>query len=157
MNGNMFDELRRLATENNELSQDAVNRLILSALAEISQNFSVHVEVENKRSEGVEALKESVEDLSKAVALLSQSVIDLSKQINEVQTDVKSIKENPFVSLGRYIKSKPKQSFLWGIAIFVGFYLLLGFRILSLLVVVVGSVLGIPQESLEWVLNWIGR
>lgn len=157
MNGNMFDELRKLATEEGELSQDAVNRLILSALAEMNKNFSAHVAVEERRNEGVLELKESVEDLSKVVELLNQSVDDLSKQLNEIKDDVKTIKENPFVTLGKYIKNKPKQSILWGFVVFIGIYLILGFRILTLLVVIIGSLLGISQESLEWILQWMGR
>ena len=167
MNGNMFDELRKLA-ETEELSQDAVNRLTLSALAEIShkfdtgmceinQKFSGHVEIEEKRSEGVLELRDSVEELSEAVTLLSQSVIDLNRELISVKTEVKSINDSPFVVLGRYIKTKPKQSILWGIGIFVGVYLIMGFRVLSLVVVLVGSLLGLPQESIEWILNWMGK
>lgn len=157
MNGNMFDELRKLAMEEGELSQDAVNRLILSALAEINENFSAHVSTEEKRNEGVLELKQSVEDLSKSVAQLSQSVVELSKEIKEIQREIKEVKENPVVSLGYYIKTRPKQFIAWSVVAFIGIYFVLGFRILSLLVVVIGSILGIPQESLDWILNWIGR
>lgn len=157
MNGNMFDELRKLATEEDELSQDAVNRLILSALAEISTNFSVHVGVEEKRNEGVLELKESVDDLSKAVTLLSQSVIDLNKEINDMKKDVTTLKENPVVAVGKFLKEKPKQAIIWGIVAFFGIYLLLGFRLLSLMVVIGGSLLGLPQETIDWILQWMGR
>lgn len=157
MNGNMFDELRELLKEKGELSQDAVNRLTLGALAEINNQFSTHVQVEEKRNEGVLELKDSVEELSEAVTLLSQSVIELNKKIGNVETEVKGLKENPFVTLGKYIKEKPKQSVLWGIGIFVVLYLIVGFRVLSLVVVIVGSLLGIPQDSIEWMLTWMGK
>lgn len=157
MNGNMFDELRALATEEGELSQDAVNRLTLSALAEINKNFSAHVAVEEKRNEGVLELKESVDDLSEAVTLLSQSVLDLKKEIDGMKGEVTTLKSNPLVSLGKFIKEKPKQAILYGVGAFIVVYLVVGFRILSLLVVLIGSLFGIPQETLEWILRWMGR
>lgn len=172
MNGNMFDELRDLLEERGELSQDAVNRLTLSALAEVSKKLDInmdefakrfmnHVEIEETRNKGVLELRDSVEDLSEAVTLLSQSVVDLKKEINEMKNDVDTIqddmKENPLVALGKYIKSKPRQALLWGAGVFVVVYLVMGFRLLSLLVVIIGSVFGIPQETIEWILNWMSK
>lgn len=157
MNGSMFDELRKLVEEPDELPQDVANRMTLSALAEISNKLNGHILIEEQRNEGVLNLKNSVDDLSEAVALLSQSVVELKKEIDGMKNNVDAINENLFVALGRYIKTKPKQSILYGLGIFVGVYLILGFRILSIIVVLVGSLFGVPQETLEWVLQWMGQ
>lgn len=167
MNGNMFDELRKLA-EKDELSQDAANRLTLSALAELNKKmdqgfsdtniaFQTHVETEEKRNEGVLELRDSVEDLTEAVTLLSQSVVDLNTELSTVKQTVDKIENNPLVAAGSFIKSKPKQAILWAFGIFVVFYLVAGFKLLSLLVVVTGSLFGLPQETIDWVLQWMGR
>jgi hypothetical protein len=157
MNGNMFNELRALAKEDGELSQDAVNRLTLSALAELHEKFSTHVTVEEERNEGVLELKKSVDDLSEAVTLLSQSVIELKKELDGMRDEVNVIKKNPSVFLGKFIMERPKQAILYGIMGFVFIYLIAGFRILSLLVVLIGSTLGWPKETIEWILQWMGR
>ena len=157
MNGSMFGELRELLKEKGDLSQDAVNRLTLSALAEISTQFSIHIQVAEKRDEGVLNLKDSVDDLSTAVTLLSQSVIDLKKEITTLQSDVVTLKSNPFVALGKYIKDKPKQSIAWGLGVFAIFYLFFGLKLVSLIIVLIGSLLGMPQESIDWLLNWLSQ
>lgn len=156
MNGSMFDELRKLA-EQDELTQEVATRMILSSLAEIDKKLNGHILIEESRNEGVLNLKESVDDLSTAVTLLSQSVIDLKKEITTLQNDVTTLKSNPFVSLGKYIKEKPKQAIAWGLGTFAVFYLFFGLKLVSLIIVLVGSVLGMPQESIDWLLSWLSQ
>lgn len=134
-NGQMLNELRKLAESKGELSHEAALRLTLSALANIYDTTQKFIDLQEERYKNMERCDNEI----------AHSIDCLSTQITELKQANEKILKNPAIGFGNFITDKPKLSAFLGFAFFVliNLWFLPGFRHLILLW------LNVPKEVID--------
>lgn len=135
MANGLLSELRRLAESSRDIPQEAVNRLILGALAEVVARLDTVTESGDSRAASMDDLKDKMDEMD--------------QKLNTISSELTAIKTNPIVSLGSFVKRHPKTSlviFLLSIAAIAILVTSKPFVIMML------TLAGIPSEAIEQLL-----
>jgi len=146
MANGLLTEFRRIAESSKDIPQEAVNRLMLSALAELVQKVDKHTEVEEIKNTTIDA---ALDNMSAVTSDLTRQVTDISGKLTILTAEIASIRGNPVVAMGGFAKRHPKTSLFISIAGIFAVVLLLSSRPFLVLLL---TLAGVPSEAIEQIL-----
>ena len=147
MANGLLEELRRIAESSKDIPQESVNRLILSALADLVVKVDRQTENEETKQAGINTAIEEVRD---ATAILSQQVTEISTKLTVLTMEIASLRENPVVSVGRFIKRHPKTALFLAVGGIAAALILLSSKPFVVLVL---TLAGVPGTAIEQIIQ----
>lgn len=146
MANGLLSELRRLAESSKDIPQEAINRLILGALAEVVD----HLEKLSRSAEDRTVALDKVTDaITEDYTSVTKSLEDVNKTLTQIQSELITIKQNPFIQLGSFVKRHPKTSLVIFILTIAAVTILVTSKPF---VVMLLTLAGIPSEAIEQLL-----
>lgn len=139
----LLDEVRRIAESGKDIPQEVVNRLMLTALAELVEKVEKHTGVEETRTDSLET---SIAEIDTKVSNLGVSVSTLAGKVTELANEVVAVRSNPVVMVGGFFKRHPVPSFTISIILTAAIIVLLTSKPFLVLLL---TLTGVPNEAIE--------
>lgn len=143
MANGLLSELRRLAESSKDIPQEAINRLILGALAEVVDRLDKISSAADDRTVTLDKVTDAITEDYTAV---SKSLEDVNKTLVQIQSELQAIKQNPFIQLGSFIKRHPKTSLIVFLLSIAAVTILITSKPF---VVMLLTLAGIPSDAIE--------
>lgn len=146
MANGLLSELRRLAESSKDIPQEAINRLILGALAEVVDRLE---KLSRSAEDRTVALDKVTDAITEDYTSVTKSLEDVNKTLTQIQSELITIKQNPFIQLGSFVKRHPKTSLVIFILTIAAVTILVTSKPF---VVMLLTLAGIPSEAIEQLL-----
>lgn len=146
MANGLLSELRRLAESSKDIPQEAINRLILGALAEVVDRLE---KLSKSAEDRTVALDKVTDAITEDYTSVTKSIEDVNKTLMQIQSELTTIKQNPFIQLGSFIKRHPKTALVIFILTIAAVTILITSKPF---VVMLLTLAGIPSEAIEQLL-----
>lgn len=146
MANGLLSELRRLAESSKDIPQEAINRLILGALAEVVDRLE---KLSMSAEDRTVALDKVTDAITEDYTSVTKSLEDVNKTLTQIQSELITIKQNPFIQLGSFVKRHPKTSLVIFILTIAAVTILVTSKPF---VVMLLTLAGIPSEAIEQLL-----
>lgn len=146
MANGLLSEIRRIAESSKDIPQEVVNRLMLSALAELVVKVDKHAELEEVKHVDFDT---AVDDMKLTSANLTAQVTEMNAKLTLAINELAALRSNPFIALGGFIKRHPKSSLIVAIIFASAVLVLVTSRPFMVLLL---SLLGVPDSVIEQLL-----
>ena len=146
MANGLLEELRRIAESSKDIPQEAVNRLILSTLAELVTKVDKQTEVEETKRE---SLSEAMENVCDTTDQLNRQVTEINAKLTCLTVEIASLRSNPVIAVGRFVKNHPKSALFVAISTTMALFVLLSSRPFITLIL---TLAGVPSGAIEQIL-----
>lgn len=141
-NGEMLDELSKLASQPGTIDNNTAMRLLLSAQRETQQTLKKMMEEQEAVRKETSDYRDKYVDERSQQAVLMQALI---VKVEKLASSIESIIANPVVKMGSFAKDNPKMAtfFLILFLIVANLWFISGFRHAVLMT------LGVPEEIIQ--------
>jgi hypothetical protein len=164
MANGLLSELRKIAESSKDIPQEAVNRLLLSAVADVVFKLDRQSELEEAKTKafdctlsdikaGTEVLSDRIDginrDLTGKVNNLNQQMVETNSKLTILTTDLLSLRTNPVVAAGNFGIRHPKLTMAITVVLTVSLVVLLRSQAFIILVL---TMAGVPGEAIKQIL-----
>lgn len=146
MANGLLEEIRRIAESSKDIPQEVVNRLMLTALAELVVKVDKQTDIDVQKTTCID---EAIEQLNISSDALSRQMTDLNTKLSALTLEISAIRSNPVISLGNFIKHHPKTAFAISVLVAMSALILLSSRPFLTLVL---TLAGVPSGAIEQIL-----
>lgn len=147
MANGLLEELRRIAESSKDIPQESVNRLMLSALAELVVKMDRQSAGEEHKHQEFNNTIEEVMDMTNH---LSSQVTEINAKLTFLTSEIASLRSNPIISVGRFAKSHPKTTLFIMVGGLAASLILLTSKPFVVLVL---TLAGVPSTAIEQILG----
>lgn len=144
-NGLLY-ELKRIAESSKDIPQESVNRLMLSALAELVEKVDKQTSVEETKNDSIDT---ALGTMNHSVSDLNARVTEISAKLTILTNELSLIKSNPLVAIGGFIRRHPIASVIIMILVISASIVLISSKPFLILLL---TLIGIPREAIEQIL-----
>ena len=146
MANGLLEEIRRIAESSKDIPQEVVNRLMLTALAELVVKMDKHTDQEVVMSDSMDT---SIGQIRLTTDALTHQMADINTKLTALATEITAIRSNPLVSLGGFIKRHPKPSLALAVILVMASFVLLSSRPFLIMIL---TLAGVPSTAIEQIL-----
>lgn len=164
MANGLLSELRKIAESSKDIPQESVNRLLLSAVADLVSKVDKQFELDEAKNKNVECslseIKSSTDDLSDRVeeinrdltakvANLNDKFLEVITKLGLLTTDLTSIRSNPAVAVGSFSQRHPKAMIAVTVVVTTALVVLLRSQAFIILVL---TMAGVPGDAIQQII-----
>ena len=146
MANGLLEEIRRIAESSKDIPQEVVNRLMLTALAELVVKMDKHTDQGKVESDAIDT---SIDQIKVTTDVLSRQVTDINTKLTALAGEFTALRSNPMISLGGFIKRHPKPSLVIAVSIIMASFVLLSSRPFLVMIL---TLAGVPNTAIEQIL-----
>jgi hypothetical protein len=146
MANGLLSELRRIAENSKDIPQESVNRLMLSALAELVVKVEDHTDLESNKHG---SFNDAINSMRVVTTDLGKQLQDVSTKLTILTAELSTIRTNPVVTAGSFAKRHPKSALFISILLVVSIVTLLSSRPFLILLL---SLAGVPGDAIEQII-----